>query len=153
MTQPRWLDDRQQHVWQSYLHLNQHLYAFLEQQLALDGVSGPDFKVLNPLSEAPRGVLRARELCSEIGWDRSRLSHHLGRMESRGLVTREECAVDARGLMVRITRAGRRAIEAAAPAHVENVQCYFFDLLSNDELDVLAIVFDRALEKITTVAT
>jgi hypothetical protein len=55
--------------------------------------------------------------------------------------------------MVRITRAGRRAMEAAAPAHVENVQCYFIDLLSNDELEVSATVFDRALEKVTTVAT
>jgi hypothetical protein len=61
----------------AYLHLNQHLYAFLEQQLVRDGLSGPDYKVLHPLSEAPGGLLRARELGTEIGWDRSRLSHHL----------------------------------------------------------------------------
>jgi DNA-binding MarR family transcriptional regulator len=146
---PRWLDDRQQHVWQAYLHLNQRLYALLEQQLVLDGLSGPDYKVLHPLSEAPEGLLRARELCTEIGWDRSRLSHHLTRMEKRGLIAREECAEDGRGLMVRVTDAGRRAIEVAAPAHVENVQRYFFDLLSSDELDTLAAVFDRLLENLT----
>jgi DNA-binding MarR family transcriptional regulator len=149
VSQPRWLDDRQQHVWQAYLHLNQYLYAFLEQQLARDGLSGPDYKVLHPLSEAPDGLLRARELGSEIGWDRSRLSHHLTRMEKRGLIAREECAEDGRGLMVRVTKAGRRAIEMAAPAHVENVQRYFFDLLTDDELDTLAAVFDRALENLT----
>ena len=38
MPQPRWLDDRQQHVWQAYLHLNQHLYAFLGQELVRDGL-------------------------------------------------------------------------------------------------------------------
>ena len=70
-------------------------------------------------------------------------------MEKRGLITREECAEDARGLMVRVTDAGRRSIDAAAPAHVENVQRYFFDLLSSDELDTLAAVFDRLLENIT----
>ena len=113
MAQPRWLDDRQQHVWQAYLHLNQHLYAFLEQQLAGDGLSGPDYKVLHPLSEAPGGLLRARELGTEIGWDRSRLSHHLTRMEKRGLIAREECAEDGRGLMVRVTDAGRKAIESS----------------------------------------
>ena len=102
MAQPRWLDARQQHVWQAYLHLNQHLYAFLEQQLAGDGLSGADYKVLHPLSEAPEGLLRARELGSEIGWDRSRLSHHLTRMEKRGLIAREECSEDGRGLMVRL---------------------------------------------------
>jgi DNA-binding MarR family transcriptional regulator len=50
--------------------------------------------------------------------------------------------------MVRVTDAGRRAIEAAAPAHVENVQRHFFDLLSSDELDTLAAVFDRLLENL-----
>jgi DNA-binding MarR family transcriptional regulator len=148
VAQPRWLDDRQQHVWQAYLHLNQHLYAFLGQQLGCDGLSEPDYKVLHPLSEAPGGLLRARELGTEIGWDRSRLSHHLTRMEKRRLIAREECAEDGRGLMVRVTDAGRKAIEAAAPAHVENVQRSFFDLLSNDELETLAAVFDRLLDNL-----
>ena len=77
-------------MWQAYLHMNQHLYAALEDQLAREGgVSGADYKVLVPLSEEPAGVLRARELGAEIGWDRSRLSHHISRMEKRGLVTRE----------------------------------------------------------------
>jgi len=149
VTQPRWLDDRQQQVWQAYLHLNQHLYALLEQQLVGDGLSGSDYKVLHPLSEAPGGLLRARELCTEIGWDRSRLSHHLSRMEKRGLVAREECAEDGRGLMVRLTAAGRKAIAAAAPAHAENVQRYFFDLLSDEELQTLAQVLERVLENLT----
>jgi len=59
----------------------------------------------------PGGVLRARELGTEIGWDRSRLSHHVSRMEERGLVSREECSEDARGTMVRLTDAGPRTIE------------------------------------------
>jgi DNA-binding MarR family transcriptional regulator len=154
VAKPRWLDDREQLVWQAYLHLNQHLYAFLEQQLVRDsGLSGSDYKVLHPLSEAPAGLLRARELCTEIGWDRSRLSHHLGRMEKRGLVAREECAEDARGLMVRLTDAGRKAIQGAAPQHAELVQRYFFDLLSDDELDTLLEVFQRVLENLTRETT
>jgi DNA-binding MarR family transcriptional regulator len=148
MAQTRWLDDRQQHVWQAYRRMNQHLYAFLEQQLVGDGLSGADYRVLHPLSEAPDGVMRARELGTEIGWDRSRLSHHLTRMEQRGLVAREECAEDGRGLMVRVTAAGRRAIETAAPGHVENVQQHFFDLLSQKELDTLLAVFERVLENL-----
>jgi DNA-binding MarR family transcriptional regulator len=151
VAKPRWLDDRQQRVWQAYLHLNQHLYATLEQQLVRDsGLSGADYKVLHPLSEAPGGLLRARELCSEIGWDRSRLSHHVRRMEKRGLVTREECAEDARGLMVRLTDAGRKAIEGAAPQHAESVRRHFFDLVSIEELETLATVFERVLENITS---
>jgi DNA-binding MarR family transcriptional regulator len=151
VAQSRWLDDRQQEVWQAYIHLNQHLYGFLEQEMVRDsGLSGSDYKVLHPLSEAPGGVLRARELCAEIAWDRSRLSHHVSRMEKRGLVAREECLEDGRGLMVRLTDAGRKAIEAAAPEHVENVQRYFFDLLSKEELETLATVFERVLANLTS---
>jgi DNA-binding MarR family transcriptional regulator len=149
MAEPRWLNDRQQQVWQAYLHMNQDLYATLEDQLTRDaGLSAADYKVLVPLSESPGGVLRARELCTDIAWDRSRLSHHISRMEKRGLVVREDCAADARGLMVRLTNAGRKAIENAAPQHVESVQRNFFDLVSDEELDTLAAVFERVLKKV-----
>jgi len=69
-------------------------------------------------------------------------------MENRGLVTREECAEDARGLMVRLTKVGRRAIEEAAPGHVEAVRRYFFDHLSNDEIETMAAGFDRMLDNL-----
>jgi DNA-binding MarR family transcriptional regulator len=149
VAKPRWLDERQQHVWQSYLHMNQHLFAALEDQLAIDaGLSGADYKVLHPLSQAPDGLLRAREICTEIGWDRSRLSHHVTRMEKRGLVTREECSEDARGLMVRLTDVGRKAIADAAPNHAEAVHRAFFDLISKQELETLESVFDRVLHNL-----
>jgi DNA-binding MarR family transcriptional regulator len=149
MAKPRWLDERQQHVWQAYLHLNQRLYSLLDQEVVRDsGLSGADYRVLHPLSQEPDGLLRARELCAEIGWDRSRLSHHISRMAKRGLVTREECVEDGRGLMVQLTDAGRRAIEGAAPQHVENVQRYFFDVLSKEELETLSRVFDRLLDNV-----
>jgi DNA-binding MarR family transcriptional regulator len=145
----RWLDERQHHVWRSYIRMNQELYAHLEHLLATEGrVSAADYAVLVPLSEEPSGVLRARDLGVEIGWDRSRLSHHLARMERRGMVVREECEEDARGLMVRIAPAGRRAIDGAAPAHAEAVRQSFFDLLSTTELDTLSAVFDRVLDKL-----
>jgi len=151
MAKTRWLDERQQHLWRSYIRTNQELYARLEGLLASEGgVSAADYTVLVPLSEEPTGVLRARDLGAEIGWDRSRLSHHLARMEKRGMVVREECEEDARGLMVRLTPAGRQAIENAAPAHAEAVHRHFFDLLSKKEVDTLSAVFDRVLDNLAT---
>lgn len=149
VTKPRWLNQRQARVWQGYLQVNQHLFAALEDQLTRDAaLSASDYKVLVPLSETPGGVLRARELCTEIGWDRSRLSHHISRMEKRGLVNREECTDDARGMMIRLTKAGKSAIHDAAPNHVESVQQHFFDLLSDEELETLGAVFDRVLDNL-----
>jgi DNA-binding MarR family transcriptional regulator len=93
-------------------------------------------------------VLRARELGREILWDRSRLSRHVRRMDKRGLVAREECAEDARGAMVRLTAAGRAAIEDAAPGHVAATRRHFFDRLPNKEVDLLTAVFDRVLDNL-----
>jgi DNA-binding MarR family transcriptional regulator len=150
MAVPRWLDERQARVWQAYLKLNQQLYGALGDQLQRDaGLSGADYAVLVPLSTAPDGVLRARELGTEIGWDRSRLSHQVARMEKRGLVAREECSEDGRGSMVRLTVTGRAAIKGAAPEHAETVRRYFFDHLSDKELTTLDAVFDRILERLT----
>ena len=149
MAKTRWLDEREQHLWRSYIRMNQELYARLEGLLASEGgISAADYAVLVPLSEEPTGVLRARDLGADIGWDRSRLSHHLARMEKRGMVVREECEEDARGLMVSLTPGGRRAIEDAAPSHAQAVQHHFFDLLSKKEVDTLTAVFDRVLDKL-----
>jgi DNA-binding MarR family transcriptional regulator len=149
MAKPRWLDDRQQHLWRSYIHMNQELYGLLGALLVNEsGLSTADYGVLVALSESTDGVMRARDLGVELGWDRSRLSHQLGRMESRGMVVREECVEDARGLMARITAQGRRAIEGAAPAHAEAVQQHFFDQISPAEVDTLIDVFDRVLGKL-----
>src|SRR5712691_5609288 len=146
MAKPRWLDEREAHLWRSWLRLNQELLSILEEQISREGgLSGADYAVLVPLSAAPDGMLRARELGREILWDRSRLSHHVSRMEKRGLVVREECAEDARGAMVRMTDAGRAAIKRAAPGHVAATRRYFFDLLSNKEVDLVTAVFDRVL--------
>ena len=146
MAQPRWLDERESHLWRSWLRLNQELVGRLEDLVNREsGLSGADYAVLVPLSESADGLMRARDLRREILWDRSRLSHQLGRMEKRGLVVREQCEEDARGAMVRLTDAGRGAIEGAAPGHVEATRRYFFDLLSDDEIDVLTTVFDRVL--------
>lgn len=146
MAKTRWLNEREAHLWRSWLRLNQELASLLADQInRSSAMSAADYAVLVPLSESPGGMLRARELGREILWDRSRLSHHVSRMEKRGLVTRQECTEDARGAMVRMTDAGLAAIKGAAPGHVAATRRYFFDLLSDQEIDTLTAVFDRVL--------
>jgi DNA-binding MarR family transcriptional regulator len=146
MAEPCWLDQREAHVWQAYRDLQRELRNALDRQLVHDGgLSGAEYALLVPLSEAAGRFLRARDLGAMVGWDRSRISHQLSRMEQRGLVTRERCTDDARGSIVRLTPAGRSAIEASAPNHVATVRRFFLDPLSADELDTLAALFDRLL--------
>ena len=154
MAEPHWLDEREAHLWQAYRDLQRELRNALDRQLVRDaGLTGADYALLVPLSEAPNGLIRARDLGRLVGWDRSRISHQLRRMEQRGLVAREDCPEDARGSMVRLTPAGRCAIEAAAPNHVTTVRRFFIDQLSDDEIDTLAALFDRLLAGLTNQET
>ena len=149
MARPRRLDEDQRLVWKAYRDVYQGLSSALQDQLARDaGLSGSEYAVLVTLSYAPDGVLRARDLVAELAWDRSRLSHLVARMERRGLVTREECAEDARGSMVRLTDAGRAAVEGAAPEHSEAIRRYFFNPLSRDELATLGVLLGRLLDNL-----
>jgi DNA-binding MarR family transcriptional regulator len=151
VARPRKLDEHQRLLWKAYRDLYQELSGALQEQLLRDAdLSGSEYSVLVPLSHRPDGVLRARELGAELGWDRSRLSHLVRRMETRGLVAREECSEDGRGSMVRLTDAGRAAVEDAAPEHSQAIRRYFFDPLSSDELETLAAVFDRLLDNLAS---
>lgn len=146
MSEPRWLTPDQSEVWAKYRRLRRELQRAQDQQLQRDsGLSAADYALLAPLSESVGGVLRARELGAEVDWERSRLSHQISRMEKRGLVTREPCADDARGSMVRLTGKGREAIEAAAPTHVDTVRRLFFDPLTSDEVRLFGDFLDRIL--------
>jgi DNA-binding MarR family transcriptional regulator len=65
-------------------------------------------------------------LAAQIGWERSRVSHHVRRMSARGLVTCALSAADRRVTEVTLTGQGRQALEEAAPGHVDLVRRLFF---------------------------
>ena len=70
-------------------------------------------------------------------------------MEQRGPRRGEKCADDARGSIIRLTPAGKTAIEQAAPRHVAATRGNFVDLLSHEEIDVLADVCDRIIANLS----
>ena len=108
----------------------------------------PDFEVLVHLTDSPDGRMRVTDLARLLQWERSRVSHHVTRMESRRLVQRVECAEDGRGAFVVITLQGRAAIEQAAPCHVDTVRRLVFDALNPEEVDALATIIDKALAQV-----
>ncbi|MDZ5446950.1 MarR family winged helix-turn-helix transcriptional regulator [Micromonospora sp. 4G57] len=149
MSEPRWLTPHEADVWAKYRRLRRELQRAQDLQLQRDSnISGADYALLAPLSESAEGLLRARDLGAEVGWERSRLSHQISRMEKRGLVQREPCPDDPRGSMVRLTQQGRQAIKAAAPRHVETVRKLFFDPLSPGEVVLLGEMLERLLRAV-----
>ena len=149
-----WLSSTEQRTWRRWLRLNALLPAVLHRELQSDaGLSLPDFEVLVQLTDNPEGRVRVTELARGLHWERSRASHHLTRMERRGLIRREECADDGRGAWVTLTAEGRTAIEAAAPAHVETVRRLVFEALTSEEVEQLAAVIDKVLARLEDQST
>jgi DNA-binding MarR family transcriptional regulator len=101
--------------------------------------------VLVHLTETSEGRLRVTDLADALQWERSRLSHHVKRMEARALVRREECPSDKRGAFVVVTPAGRAAMEKAAPSHAHTVRELVFAPLTADELDSLGVITEKVL--------
>jgi DNA-binding MarR family transcriptional regulator len=136
---PRPLTRRENRAWRGFHHMRNQLTAHLARQLAgQSGLTEADYAVLVEVSEAPGRRIRSRDLGRKLGWERSRLSHQIARMEARGRVERAPCESDARGFDVVLTDAGLAAIEAAYPAHLATVRHCFADLLTREQLDSLA---------------
>lgn len=149
MADVRWLDEREARAWRGFVRMRARLGGAITRQLMTDaGLSDADYAVLVALSEAPDHRMRARDLGRAINWEKSRLSHHLGRMQRRCLVAREGCTEDARGAFIRITETGLRAITAAAPAHVDAVRNWFIEPLTPEQLDTMAEISDAVLARL-----
>lgn len=124
-----WLDETEQLQWRTFLRMQRRLYDHLvwHNQHEFD-LSAADYEVLVNLSETPGGRMRSAELGEATRWEKSRLSHHLTRMEQRGLICREPSDTSRYPDIV-LTERGHAAITKAAPAHAANVRAWFVDAL------------------------
>ncbi|MFE6895198.1 MarR family winged helix-turn-helix transcriptional regulator [Streptomyces sp. NPDC057694] len=113
------------------------------------GLSAADYTVLAELTRVPGGRLRVVELAKVLGWEKSRVSHHMTRLVKRGLVSREGCADDRRGVFVQVTPTGYEAIAEAAPHHVDDVRRLFLDHLTPEQVACLADIADTLADNLT----
>ncbi|MEV4207780.1 MarR family transcriptional regulator [Nocardia salmonicida] len=142
---PRWLSEEEQKTWRSYILMRQRLDAVLAAGLGEHGLSMADYELLVPLSAAPGGCLRAKDLAAEVCWDKSRLSKQLARMATRGLVDRVPAEDDARGIVVSLTEAGHTILREAAPEHVELVRELFIDRMTDAESTAVRSLAEKVI--------
>ncbi|MGB4135578.1 MAG: MarR family transcriptional regulator [Microbacterium sp.] len=129
------LTREQLRIWRDYIETAEALRTRLaSRMLSESSLSSGDYQVLLALSEAAQRTVRSSELADRIGWERSRLSHHLGRMEKRGLIRREACAEVAHGVDVIATDAGMAAFRAGSVPHLRAVRELFIDALAPAQL-------------------
>ena len=140
-----WLTPEQQADWRSYLLGVARLSDALNHQLERDvDLSLSEYEILVRLSEAADRTLRMSDLATSLMHSRSRLTHTVGRLESRGLVVRAACPDDRRGVNCTMTDAGYALLGTAAPGHVRAVREQLVDRLTPDELRALG----RAMAKV-----
>src|SRR3990170_2444460 len=146
MTEIRWLSEDEERAWRALQFMQMRLEGELARQLAADsGLSYPDYVVLVALTDRPDGRMRLFELADRLGWEKSRLSHHVARMAGRGLVKKEQCDADRRGAYVVVTKQGRKELGAAAPGHVDAVRRLFVDQLTPDQLAAIGEAAEAVL--------
>src|SRR6476469_3811372 len=116
----------QQRAWLAYMRVRLRLTDEMNRQLQADSnLSLSDYDVLNALRYAPGGRMRITALAARIGWERSRLSHHARRLQSRGLVDCRLAPSDRRATEMTLTDQGWDQITVASRGHIDLVRQLF----------------------------
>ena len=120
------------------LRAHAELTRALDAQLAREHkLPLSSYEVLLFLADAPEGRMRMSDLAESVLLSRSGLTRLVDRLEREGLLKRERCESDARGLFAEITPAGRELFDAARRTHLDGVRALFLDRYSRDELRTL----------------
>jgi len=135
-------------AWKSFMSMRRALDVALERELQQSSeISVADYGVLISLFHAPHKQLRPGELGGQLGWEKSRVSHQVTRMASRGLVEKRDCDADARGTWVGMTTAGSRAVLGAMRGYATSLRENFFDLMTDEEIALLRALSERVTER------
>ncbi|MEU4583313.1 MarR family transcriptional regulator [Kitasatospora aureofaciens] len=139
MNEPRWLDQDEMAAWRGFVVASNLLNRRLERQLKEDsGLSHQQYEILVHLSAAPGDSLRMTELADKLVTSKSGLTYQVTQLERMGLVARRSCPSDVRGVIAELTDQGREMIRRAAPGHVALVRELLIDVLTREQLAVLA---------------
>lgn len=151
-TRSRRLPTKQQlATWRAFVETTEQLRSELAARMQTEsGLSPSDYAVLLALHDADGHRLRSSVLATRIGWQRSRLSHHLGRMERRGLIDRQECSTDNRGAEIVHTPTGQAAFRGATVPHLRAIRELFIDALTPEQLDTVQDITDTLGSQLTS---
>lgn len=135
-------------VWRDFLRAHATLVRRLEADLMAEhALPLASYDVLVQLVEAPDHRLRMTELAERVLLSRSGLTRLVDRLVREGLVRREACPSDARGMFAVLTDAGYARLRRATPTHLRGVEEYAVGRLDDDELASLAGALRRILDE------
>jgi len=141
-----WLDAEQQRDWRAFIEGSIRFIDLLDRTMREHhGLTLAEYEILVRLSEAAGRSMRMAELADLAYYSRSRLSHRMSRLETRGLVRRESTTEDKRGVLALLTETGYAALRRAAPDNLRTVRDHFVDVIEPEDLHAVG----RALRAVT----
>lgn len=133
------LSTEEQRAWKALRTTYALLHQRLDHQLKRDaGLSHLQYEILARLAAAPERELRMASLACAVGNSKSGLTYQVGQLEQAGLVTRRTCESDVRAVWAVLTEQGAARLAGAEPGHVGMVRSLLVDVLTPEQLTVLA---------------
>jgi DNA-binding MarR family transcriptional regulator len=138
------LDEEELAAWRGMLRAHAELVRELDSELAREhDMPLSSYEVLLYLNDSAEGRMRMSELADSVLLSRSGLTRLVDRLERQGLLRRERCESDARGLFAEITPEGRKVFAVARKTHLDGVRRVFLNRFSRDELRTLGDLWQK----------
>jgi DNA-binding MarR family transcriptional regulator len=133
-------------AWRGLLRVHAALVRELDAELdAAHDLPLSSYDVLIYLRSAPGRRLRMAELADSVLLSRSGVTRLCDRLEREGLIVRDTCTSDGRGLYAVLTDEGEELLARARPTHLAGVRERFLRHFSDDELRQMATFWERVV--------
>lgn len=138
------------HAWGALLRVHAAVVPVLDSDLQEQtGLPLAWYDVLLELATEPGGRLRMSDLAARVTLSRTRVSRIVDELVAAGYVTKLGHPNDRRSTIASLTPAGRTAFRRAAPVYVTAIEREFAAALSGADLERLAGLLGRVLERRT----
>ena len=130
-------------AWRAFHKIGTSLLPHLGRQITNhSGITGAEYVVLVALFEITTPSVNLNRLASSLGWEISRMSHQITRMDEQGLVKKSKNIEDSRCFDVSITAKGRKIAESAIPLQSKEINHCFSEILSRQQKEALIEISD-----------
>ena len=132
------MKDLDSKAWRAFHKIGTSLLPHLGRQVSNhSGISGAEYVVLVALSELLVPSVNLNRLATGLGWEISRMSHQVSRMDEAGLVKKTKNLEDSRCFDVSITAKGRKIAEGAIPLQSKEINHCFSQVLTQAQMKSL----------------
>lgn len=138
-------------AWRAFHKIGQQLLPHLSRQITNhSGITSAEYVVLLTIYEAEKAKLNVNSLAILLGWEISRMSHQVTRMNQSGLLRKVKNNSDSRCFDVSLTAKGKKKIETAIPLQSIEINHCFSNILTKAQLQTLIEISDVISEHLET---